>query len=28
LSDYTARLVPHYEGVSVPLETNLILWQR
>ena len=28
LSDYTARMVPHYEGVSVPLETNLILWQR
>ena len=27
-SDYTARVVPCFEGLSVPLETNLILWQR
>jgi starch phosphorylase len=27
-SDYTARVVPHYEGVAMPLEEALILWQR
>ena len=27
-TDYTARVVPHNEGISVPLEGNLILWQR
>jgi starch phosphorylase len=27
-SDYTARLVPHRDGVSVPLEADRILWQR
>jgi len=26
--DYTIRIVPRYEGISVPLENNLILWQR
>jgi starch phosphorylase len=26
-SDYTARIIPNYEDVSVPLEDNLILWQ-
>jgi starch phosphorylase len=26
--DYTARVIPHYEGVSVPLEDAQILWQR
>jgi starch phosphorylase len=26
--DYTARLIPFYEGVAVPLEDNLICWQR
>lgn len=25
---YTIRIVPSYEGVSVPLEDNLILWQH
>lgn len=25
---YTARVVPHRPGVSVPLETGLILWQK
>jgi starch phosphorylase len=28
VSDYTVRIVPNYEDVSVPLEDNLILWQR
>jgi len=27
-SDYTARLIPHHDGVSVPLEAARILWQR
>ena len=27
-SDYTPRIIPCFEGLSVPLETNLILWQR
>ena len=27
-SDYTARIIPRYEGVSVPLEAPHILWQR
>lgn len=27
-NDYTVRIVPGYEGVAVPLEDNLILWQR
>jgi starch phosphorylase len=27
-SDFTARITPDYEGISVPLEDNLILWQR
>ena len=27
-SDYTARLIPHRDGVAVPLEANRILWQR
>ena len=27
-SDFTARIIPVYEGISVPLEDNLILWQR
>ncbi len=26
--DYTARLLPRYEGIAVPLEDNLIRWQR
>ncbi len=26
--DYTARIIPHYPGVEVPLETAQILWQR
>ncbi|MCJ7465954.1 MAG: alpha-glucan family phosphorylase [Maribacter sp.] len=27
-SDYTARIIPSHEDISVPLENNLILWQR
>ena len=27
-TDYTARVIPHYDGVSVPLEEARILWQR
>ena len=27
-NDYTVRIIPNYEGVSVPLEDNLILWQH
>jgi starch phosphorylase len=26
--DYTARVIPHYSGVAVPLESARILWQR
>jgi starch phosphorylase len=28
LTAYTARIIPYYPGVSVPLEANHILWQR
>jgi len=27
-TDYTARLIPNYTGVAVPLEATRILWQR
>jgi glycogen phosphorylase len=27
-TDYTVRLMPHYDGVAVPLEAAHILWQR
>ncbi|WP_339847860.1 alpha-glucan family phosphorylase [uncultured Halopseudomonas sp.] len=27
-ADYTARLIPHYDGVAVPLEDVHILWQQ
>jgi starch phosphorylase len=27
-TDYTARIIPHYDGVTVPLEMESILWQR
>ena len=27
-TDYTARLIPHRDGVAVPLEAARILWQR
>jgi starch phosphorylase len=26
--DYTARVLPHHDGVAVPLEASLVLWQR
>lgn len=28
VTDYTPRVVPNFPGVSVPLESNLILWQH
>jgi len=28
VADYTARVIPHCDGVSVPLEDTRILWQR
>ena len=27
-ADYTARVIPHRDGVAVPLEDARILWQR
>jgi starch phosphorylase len=27
-TDYTARVIPHFDGVAVPLEAARILWQR
>ena len=27
-TDYTVRVIPHYDGVAVPLEVGTILWQR
>jgi glycogen phosphorylase len=27
-ADYTARVIPHCDGVAIPLENALILWQR
>ncbi|MGY3053131.1 starch phosphorylase [Pedobacter sp. UYEF25] len=27
-TDFTVRIIPNYEGVSVPLEDNLIRWQH
>ena len=26
--DYTPRVIPAFEGIAVPLETNRILWYR
>ena len=26
--DYTARVIPHSDGVAIPLEDARILWQR
>ena len=28
IAGFTPRILPHFSGVSVPLETNQILWQR
>jgi glycogen phosphorylase len=28
VTDYTARVIPHYDGVAVPLEEARIQWQR
>jgi starch phosphorylase len=27
-SDYMARVIPHCDGVAIPLEDARILWQR
>jgi starch phosphorylase len=27
-TDYTARVIPHRDGVAVPLEADTIHWQR
>lgn len=27
-ADYTARVIPQYTGVAVPLDAGHILWQR
>jgi len=27
-TDYTARVIPLYDGVSIPLEDSRILWER
>ena len=27
-SDYTARVIPRFDGVAIPLEDARILWQR
>jgi glycogen phosphorylase len=27
-ADFTARIMPHYDGVAVPLEIDLVLWQK
>jgi glycogen phosphorylase len=27
-ADYTARVIPHWDGVAIPLEDGRILWQR
>jgi starch phosphorylase len=27
-ADYTARMIPHRDGVAIPLESAQILWQR
>jgi starch phosphorylase len=28
VKDYTARIIPHCDGVAIPLENARILWQR
>jgi starch phosphorylase len=28
VTDYTARIIPYYDGVAVPMEAAQILWQR
>ena len=27
-SDYTPRVIPHFNGIAVPLEADHIIWQR
>jgi starch phosphorylase len=28
VTDYTARVIPHCDGVAIPLEDSRIQWQR
>ena len=28
VADYTARVIPHFPGVAVPLEVDRILWEH
>lgn len=28
IAEYTIRIIPHYEGIAVPLEASQVLWQR
>ncbi len=28
IGDYTARIIPHFDGVAIPLEDARVLWQR
>jgi starch phosphorylase len=28
LEDYAIRVIPHYDGVAIPLENQRIVWQR
>jgi starch phosphorylase len=28
IADFTARVIPHFDGVAIPLEDTRILWQR
>jgi len=28
LTDYTVRVIPHFDDIAVPLEAGWILWQR
>ena len=28
VTDYTARIVPQCDGLAVPLESGLVLWQK
>jgi starch phosphorylase len=27
-ADYTARVIPHFDGVATPLEDARVIWQR
>jgi len=27
-AEFTARVIPHFDGVAIPLEESRVLWQR